>query len=191
MTNPTELEPNTQATAPRTVIDFILLAIAGIVLAADQASKAWVVANIPINTTFEILPPLREIFVLTYISNSGAAFGMFPQLGLLFTFIALAVSLVIVFYHRSIPAEQWIVRLSLGLQLGGALGNLIDRLRFGYVVDMLYVRFFPVFNIADSAIVCGVILLMWHMMRTPKAETPTAVSNESREKIEPQGDGLG
>jgi signal peptidase II len=183
MTNPTELEPNTQATAPRTVIDFILLAIAGIVLAADQASKAWVVANIPINTTFEILPPLREIFVLTYISNSGAAFGMFPQLGLLFTFIALAVSLVIVFYHRSIPAEQWIVRLSLGLQLGGALGNLIDRLRFGYVVDMLY--------IADSAIVCGVILLMWHMMRTPKAETPTAVSNESREKIEPQGDGLG
>jgi signal peptidase II len=99
-----------------------------------------------------------------------AAFGLFPQLSIVFTFVALAVSFAIVWYHRSIPAGQWLVRVSLGLQLGGAIGNLIDRLRFGYVIDMLYLRFVPVFNIADTAIVSGVALLMWHLMRTAPKE---------------------
>ena len=175
--------------------DLILPVVAVIVLIADQASKAWVTQNIPLNTTFDIIGPLRDIFVLTHITNSGAAFGLFPQLSIVFTFVALAVSVVIVFYYRSIPAGQWIVRLSLGLQLGGAIGNLIDRLRFGSVTDMLYVRYFPVFNIADSAIVCGVVLLMWHLMRTsPKPEPVGEVvmpPPESREKTESSGNGLG
>lgn len=150
--------------------------IALIILAADQASKAWTLENIPIGTTLDIIPPLDFIFVLTHITNSGAAFGLFPQLGIVFTLVALVVSFAIVWYIRSIPAGQWLVRISLGLQLGGAIGNLIDRLRFGSVVDMLYFRYypvvsFPVFNIADSAIVCGVGILMWHLMKNaPKEE---------------------
>ncbi|CAG0962388.1 signal peptidase II [Anaerolineae bacterium] len=175
----------------RHVVDLALLVIALIILIADQASKVWVIQNIPLNTTLDIIPPLSGIFVLTHITNSGAAFGLFPQLSLVFTLIALAVSLVIVFYNRSIPSDQWLVRLSLGLQLGGALGNLVDRLRFGSVIDLLYVRYFPVFNIADSAIVCGVILLMWHLMRTPKPEPAKIAPNESSEKINTPGDGLG
>ena len=155
--------------------DLVLLVIALIVLIADQASKAWAIENIPLNTTFDILPPLRDFFVLTHITNSGAAFGLFPQLSLVFTFIALIVSVVIVAYYRSIPAGQWIVRVSLGMQLGGAIGNLIDRLRFGSVTDLLYVRPFPVFNIADASIVTGVGLLMFHLWRTsPKAEAQPA-----------------
>ena len=175
--------------------DLILPVVALIVLLADQASKAWVTQNVPLNTTFDIIPPLRDIFVLTHITNSGAAFGLFPQLSIVFTLVALAVSVVIVFYYRSIPAGQWIVRLSLGLQLGGAIGNLIDRLRFGSVIDLFYVRFCPVFNVADSAIVGGVVLLMWHLMRTPsKPEAAVEVvipPPESREKTESSGSGLG
>ena len=174
--------------------DLILPVVAVVVLVVDQVSKAWVIANIPLNSTFAIFPPLEQIFVLTHITNSGAAFGLFPQLSLVFTFVALAVSVAIVFYYRSIPAGQWLVRLSLGLQLGGAIGNLIDRLRFGSVIDMFYVRFWPVFNVADSAIVCGVVLLMWHLMRTPPppetASQPAAISSESPDKRESSGNGL-
>lgn len=157
------------------VRDLVLFVIALIVLSADQMSKAWAIENIPLGTTYPILPPpLGDWFVLTHIKNSGAAFGLFPQLGLVFTFIALIVSLVIVAYYRSIPEGQWLVRFSLGMQLGGAIGNLIDRLRFGAVTDLLYVRPFPVFNIADASIVAGVGLLMFHLWRTsPKTPVVT------------------
>lgn len=159
--------------------DWVLFMLALIVLVVDQASKAWVVENIPPNTTLAVIPQLQGWFNLTHITNSGAAFGMFPQLGLVFTFVALAVSFVIVAYHRSLPPGQWLVRISLGLQLGGAIGNLIDRLRYGYVVDMLHVRFVPVFNIADSAIVCGVALLMLHMLRTPSKQVQAVAATPS------------
>lgn len=162
----------------------VLPAIALVVLIADQASKAWVLENIPLNTTLDLLPPLGNIFLLTHITNAGAAFGLFPQLSIVFTFVALAVSFAIVWYHRSIPEGQWLVRISLGLQLGGAIGNLVDRLRFGYVIDMLYVRMVPVFNIADSAIVSGVVLLMWHLMRSAPKESAAA----SAENVESNSD---
>lgn len=164
--------------------DLALPAIALVIMIADQASKAWVNENIPLNGSIEFMPWLRNWFVLTHITNSGAAFGIFPQMGLVFTFVALIVSFVIVLYHRSLPPGQWLVRLSLGLQLGGALGNLIDRLRYGYVVDMFYVRFWPVFNIADLAIVSGVVLLMVHLMRTPSepAEAVAAATPDPPEE---------
>ena len=160
--------------------DLVLPTVALIVLAVDQASKAWVTNNIPLNGSLDVLPGIRQWFVLTHITNSGAAFGLFPQLSLVFTFVALGVSIIIVLYHRSLPAGEWLVRLSLGLQLGGALGNLIDRVRFGYVIDMFYVRFWPVFNVADSAIVAGVVLLMYHLMRSPNP-TPAPAPAESTE----------
>lgn len=172
--------------------NLVLFLMALIVLVVDQASKAWAIGNIPLNTTYDIFPPLKDIFVLTYITNSGAAFGMFPQLSLVFTFVALIVSLAIVWYYRSIPAGQWLVRVSLGLQLGGAIGNLIDRLRFGYVTDLFYIRPFPVFNVADLSIVTGVGLLMLHMWRTtPKTETQPMAQTpiDAPEKVESQGEG--
>ncbi len=163
-----------------------LFMVALIVLVAYQASKAWVIENIPLNTSYDIIPPLRDFFVLTYITNAGAAFGLFPQLSTVFTFVALIVSCVIVWYYRSIPTGQWLVRLSLGLQLGGAIGNLMDRLRFGgFVTDLFYIRYFPVFNVADLAIVSGVCLLMLQLSRT----TPPQPADSS-DKAESQGDGM-
>ena len=174
--------------------DLILPVVAIVVLLLDQLSKAWVIEHIPLNTTLDIFPPLRQIFVLTHITNSGAAFGLFPQLSLVFTFVALGVSVVIVLYYRSIPAGEWLVRLSLGLQLGGAIGNLMDRLRYGSVVDLFYVRLWPVFNMADLAIVSGVVLLMLHLMRTPPKESASQAamaSSDSPENSESSGNGLG
>jgi signal peptidase II len=174
--------------------DLALPVVALLVFLADQFSKAWVIENIPINTTLDILPPIRQIFVLTHITNSGAAFGLFPQLSIVFTFVALAVSVVIVLYTRSIPAGEWLVRFSLGLQLGGAIGNLVDRLRYGSVVDLFYVRYTPVFNVADLAIVSGVGLLMFHLMRTPpngSAAQTAMASSDSPENRESSGNGLG
>ena len=162
-----------------------LFVVALLILAADQASKSWVIENIPLNTSYDIIPPLRDVFVLTYITNAGAAFGLFPQLSIVFTFVALIVSCVIVWYYRSIPAGQWLVRLSLGLQLGGAIGNLMDRLRFGFVTDLFYIRYFPVFNVADLAIVSGVCLLMFQLSRA----TPPQPADNS-DKAESQGDGM-
>ena len=72
---------------------------------------------------------------------------------------------VILYYYRQLPERAWLVRLALGLQLGGALGNVVDRLRQGYVVDFLEVPHWPVFNVADSCIVVGVVLLGWVMWR--------------------------
>lgn len=166
--------------------DLALPVIALIVLAVDQASKAWVIENVPLNGSLDVIPQIGDWFVLTHITNSGAAFGMFPQLSLVFTFVALGVSLVIVFYHRSLPPGQWLVRLSLGLQLGGALGNLVDRLHYGAVVDLFYVRFWPVFNVADSAIVLGVGLLMFHLLRSEQQEQQKVapVPAESSEKTD-------
>ncbi len=167
--------------------DLALPIIALIVLMVDQASKAWIIDNVPLNGSLDVIPQLQDWFVLTHITNSGAAFGMFPQLSLVFTFVALGVSLVIVYYHRSLPPGQWLVRLSLGLQLGGAIGNLIDRLHYGAVIDMFYVRFWPVFNVADSAIVTGVCLLMFHLLRSDQQERQKTipVPADSTEKTDP------
>jgi signal peptidase II len=163
-----------------------LPAIAVFVLIVDQASKAWVIENIPLNGTLDLIPLLSQWFVLTHITNSGAAFGMFPQLGLVFTFVALAVSFVIVLYHRSLPPGQWLVRFSLGLQLGGAVGNLVDRLHYGSVIDMFYLRLWPVFNVADMAIVGGVGLLMLHLLRNPETGTQPAVAPiDPPDKVDP------
>jgi signal peptidase II len=143
----------------------ILLGTAALTLMADLTSKALVVKDLPLNIPHSPpLPFLEPIFSLTYTTNTGAAFGLFADRGMLFILIAFAVVAAIVFYYRYLPEGYPWVRLALGLQLGGALGNLIDRLRQGYVIDFIDLNFWPlknwpIFNIADSAIVVGVSLL--------------------------------
>jgi len=93
---------------------------------------------------------------LVYTRNTGAAFSLLPGGGLSFAIIAVLVSAGIVLYYRHIVSEPLFFRLALALILGGAVGNLIDRIRLGYVVDFIDLRWWPVFNIADSAVVVGV-----------------------------------
>jgi signal peptidase II len=143
----------------------ILLGIAILVLALDQLTKAWVSASLPEGGWWSPLPGLWRVFRLTHITNSGAAFGIFPNQGNFFILIAIIVAMAIVLYYRYLPTGNWLVRLSLGLQLGGAIGNLIDRLRYGHVVDFIDIGFWPIFNLADVSIVSGVVILaycLWH-----------------------------
>ncbi len=149
-------------------------AIAAVILALDQLSKAWVLSHLGRNEYWNPIPALSRFLTITHVTNTGAAFGLLRDQGSLFIIIAAVVSVAIIVYSRYLPQGQFWVRFSLGLQLGGALGNLIDRVRFGHVTDFITIGIddltWPTFNIADSAIVVGVILLAF-IVFTEKEET--------------------
>jgi signal peptidase II len=170
----------------------ILLGIAILTLAADRASKWLIAENLAPNQTWHPpIPLVQRVLSVTYTTNSGAAFGLFPDQGVLFAVIAIVVVVAIILYYRHIPTGYDLARLALGLQLGGALGNLIDRLRQGFVVDFIDLNFWPlhnwpVFNLADSAIVVGVGILAIAMLREDiKEEDQEAESSETDTAGEP------
>jgi len=101
---------------------------------------------------------------LTYVVNTGAAFGILPQYSVYLVLIAFLVIGLVFFYQRYLPGDRLLVKASLGLMLGGALGNLVDRLRYGFVVDFVDVRVWPVFNLADASISTGVCLLAFFLI---------------------------
>jgi len=138
---------------------------AAFVVVLDQLSKLWVVGYLPAYTPVDWIPQLASFFSFTFVKNTGVAFGLFPQLGGLFTILSALVIVGILVFHRIIAESDLWVYGGLGLVTGGALGNLIDRLARGYVVDFIDVNFWPfrewpVFNMADSAIVVGVAILL-------------------------------
>jgi signal peptidase II len=141
-----------------------LLGVAALAILADQITKAYVVAHLALHASWMPLAFLEPIFRFTHVHNTGAAFGLFPEGGSFFLVIAVIVATFIIYYYRQLPAGAWLVRLALGLQLGGALGNVIDRLHRGYVVDFMHLEHWPVFNVADSCIVLGVVLLALEML---------------------------
>jgi signal peptidase II len=144
--------------------------LAASVLLADRASKHLVARRLVEGQSWDIAPWLSPIFRITYATNTGAAFGLFPQRNNLFIAVAVIVVVAIIIYHRHLPDGQWAMRLALGLQLGGAIGNLVDRVRVGSVVDFIDLNFWPlrrwpVSNLADISIVTGVTLLALLMLR--------------------------
>ncbi|GAB4419982.1 MAG: hypothetical protein Kow00106_16390 [Anaerolineae bacterium] len=157
----------------------LLVSVVALVLLADQISKAYVAAHLPLHDSWAPVKALEDVFRFTHVRNSGAAFGLFPQGGFLFLGIAILVSAIILYYYRQIPADAWLVRLALGLQLGGALGNALDRLRLGYVVDFFDVSYWPVFNVADSCVVLGVAGLVLVMLREERRERQRQADQEA------------
>lgn len=142
---------------------FMAFFAAGIV-AADQLTKYLTVANIPL---YGHVPVLDGVFCLTYVKNYGAAFSIFQGMRWMFLVIFLLFAAWIIwdFSKKRLPFttfERWCIVAV----FGGGLGNMIDRLRLGYVVDMIETQFmeFPVFNVADCFITCGCILLMFHLV---------------------------
>lgn len=142
----------------------ILALIAGVIILIDQLSKAYIRAHfiegVDMWAPWSWMLPYARIL---YVSNTGAAFGMLKELGGVFTILAIIVSLVIIYYFPRIPEKEWALRLAVGMQLAGALGNLIDRIIYGHVTDFISVGNFPVFNIADASITLGVIILIISM----------------------------
>ena len=143
----------------------IFLAVfAALIVAADQLTKLLVLMNIPLHTQIDVIP---GVVGLTYVQNTGAAFSSFQGMMWLFAviFALLTVGIVWEYKKQSLgfsKAEWWCIAAI----YGGGLGNMIDRLRLGYVVDMIETRFveFPVFNVADCFITCGCIALIAHLI---------------------------
>lgn len=142
-----------------------LLLVALGTLGLDQITKYVVIQNMQVGQSIPIIP---HIFHLTFVKNVGAAFGILANRVPFFILVGIgAVIFIIVFYHK-LKSEYKLVRFALSLVLGGALGNLTDRLRWGYVVDFFDFRIWPVFNVADCAVVIGMLLLIWEIFRNPE-----------------------
>ena len=142
----------------------LMLLMAGGMVAADQLTKLWVVQNIAL---YEQIPVLPGLFSLTYIQNRGAAWGSFQGMIWLFALIFLVFTGLVVweFSKKRMPFtgfDRWCI----AAVWAGGLGNMIDRIRLGFVVDMIQTDFisFPIFNVADCFITCGCIALIIHLV---------------------------
>lgn len=134
------------------------------VVLVDQITKTIVTRQISPWDEVECLGGLLRI---THVYNPGAAFGILQNKQILSIVAAIIAAVLILFFYPRIPKHRWSMRLGMALSLGGALGNLVDRVKVGSVIDFIDIGFLPVFNVADSAIVVGVALLLWGFMRDP------------------------
>jgi len=138
----------------------LFLGLAAAVVVIDQLTKAWLVGQLDPGESMQVIGDLVR---LTFVQNSGALFGLFKDSALIFGIVSLGVVAAIIWYHGS-AGRSALLSVALGLLLGGAIGNLLDRLRFGYVVDFVDVgigtlRFYT-FNAADAAISTALLLLI-------------------------------
>lgn len=161
-----------------------IVGIAVLIVALDQWTKALVRANIPLSGSWlpagwEWLSPYARI---VHWYNTGAAFGMFQQGGMVFTVLAFIVIGLILYYYPQVEKADWSLRLAMSMQLGGAAGNLIDRLTIGHVTDFISVGRFPVFNVADASITVGAAVLflgVWMMERAERRKKQEASEQDA------------
>ena len=144
--------------------------VAAIVVALDQLSKYLVRANMVLGQSV----PEHGFFRFNYGTNTGGVFGLFANQTFLITVAAVIAVVVIVLYSHHKMAQSMLVKVSLGMILGGSIGNLIDRIRFGAVTDFIDVGAWPVFNLADSAIDVGVVLLIIYILFRMKKDSREA-----------------
>ena len=143
----------------------LVATVALVVFVLDRITKAWIVSTIPLHTSREVV---GDVIRLTHTQNTGAAFGLLPERTTLLSVLSVFAVVAILFYYRKLAARSPFIAATLGMQLGGALGNLLDRVTQGYVVDFVdvgvgSVRYWA-FNVADSSIVVGIIVvtgLLW------------------------------
>ena len=156
----------------------ILYYIAVMSITLDQYTKHLVRGSIEYGEIVIVHPVLRDIFDLTYTTNTGAAFGMFQSGGRVFAAVASVVVMAIMYFNLTLFGEQIWLRTALGLQMGGAVGNLIDRIRFGMVTDFLHLHYWPIFNVADSCITVGAVMLAVFMLREMRSERSGSSAQE-------------
>jgi len=171
-----------------------LLVIATIIVIIDQLTKFFVRQYMAYGDTWAPWDWMMPYARLLYIHNTGAAFGLFKNANPVFMVLAVIVSGVIIYYYPQIPSTEKVIRFALSLQLAGAVGNLIDRIFFGRVTDFISVGNFAIFNVADSSITVGVVILLiavWLQDRKEKknlaaveqpqitGDTTSEITNES------------
>jgi signal peptidase II len=162
----------------------LFLGLAVLVVLLDQATKRLAEERLDRAGVRSVpLPFVGDYLRFTYVENRGAAFGLLQDQTAFFVFVGILVVGVIAASYRYLPRSGFLVHLALGLQLGGAVGNLIDRVRQGYVVDFVdfgyHSNWWPVFNVADSAIVVGVALLALNALSPSAVGKPGNTSDAS------------
>jgi signal peptidase II len=160
-----------------------IFTIAALIIALDQWTKWLVRTNIPAQQSWlpDSLLWLSPYARIVHWYNRGAAFGIFQEGSMVFTVLAFIVSAAIIYYYPQVASTDWPLRLAMSMQLGGALGNLIDRLTIGHVTDFISVGTFPVFNIADASISVGCVVLLlgvWWQERNARKQKAQAASSE-------------
>lgn len=143
-----------------------MLIITAVVFAVDQLSKYWIRTHLALRETITPIPAIGSWFRIIHWKNTGVAFGLFQGNGWVLTVIGVAVVIGIIIYSTQVTEGPAFWRVALAMELGGALGNLADRINpeLGYVVDFIWIGNFPVFNLADSAIVIGAAIMIIGMM---------------------------
>lgn len=146
----------------RYIKDYLFLfAIAGVIIALDAWTKQLIRNNLAYGQTWNPWPWLEPYARLVHWKNTGAAFGIGQDLSWIFAGLAVLVVIAIVYYFPKVDPHQWLIRLGLAMQMGGALGNLIDRLLHNmHVTDFVSVWNFAVWNVADAAITVGTLVLL-------------------------------
>jgi len=146
----------------------LIFAVTAIVIVIlDQLTKHLILTSM---RPYESIPVIENVFHITFVRNPGAAFGILQNQITFFIVVTIIVIFLLVGVYWKLARKNIILTIGLSLQLGGAVGNLIDRIRFSYVVDFLDFRVWPVFNVADMAIVTGVILLAWQLLVWPEEQ---------------------
>lgn len=143
----------------RSVMPLVLISLAVIIL--DRVTKILVQSHL---AEGESIPVVPGVMSLTYILNPGAAFGMLEHQRLFFILMTVAVIAVLIYFWRRIKEEAIVVQLGAAFFLGGAVGNLIDRIETGFVIDFFDFYFWPIFNVADIFICVGVGLIVWNIV---------------------------
>jgi signal peptidase II len=152
-----------------------LLLLAALVVIADQLSKAWIARRLPFGTYLEAdgaIAVIPGFFNLVHVGNTGAAWSLFTGRSVLLATLAAATLVAIFLGRRALGLRETVAQICFGLLCGGILGNLLDRIRHGHVIDFLDFHFggypYPTFNLADSGICVGVVLYLFHSLRNPR-----------------------
>ncbi|MEZ4591875.1 MAG: signal peptidase II [Chloroflexota bacterium] len=186
---PPQHQPTKASLSERLLLFLIALPVIGL----DQLTKYLVESSLALFEVYAPIPSLESVFRIFHIPNTGATFGLFAGGGDIFRYLAIVVSLGIIYYNFTLPGNHRLLRLALGLQMGGALGNMIDRFRLGHVTDFIDIGPWYIFNLADLAVVSGAVILgimVWQESRELKAQQHTAQAEEERREtaVPPQTD---
>ena len=168
--------------------DIVMVATGAFVVLADQLTKHWITQYFTTGAPKDPISLLGPVLQLIYDQNTGVAFSLLAGQSVLLLFIAIAIAVVGYLYWRLRDSGSLLLKLTFGLILGGAIGNLIDRFSHQYVVDFVHFQIpghfdYPIFNLADSAICVGVVLLaayLWHADSTTRKPDPIADAAAAR-----------
>lgn len=154
----------------------LLLGLALGVFVVDQATKAWIATHVPYNPLHvhgggNDLVVIGNFFRIIHVGNTGAAWSLFAGRSVMLALLAASTLVAIYYWRHALGLKERIAQICFGLLCGGIMGNLVDRLVHGHVIDFIDLHFgnyiYPTFNVADSGICVGVLLFLWHSLRSP------------------------